>query len=310
MNLLALFSIAVFASEAIVSPLPDNFSAGQYQITSIQDIKAASDQATFGDLINKEISIDSEAVLGEQTADLINPESENSTSSNTLPRNQVQSKSIKIAMLGDSMVDTLGPGLPHLESELQKIYPTVNFSLFNHGVGATNIDYGLQRIANDYTYLGTNITSLVSNNPDIVIIESFAYNPFSYDEGALDHHWLSLAKAVDSINNHLPNASIMIASTIAPNNTVFGDGAPSVFFSAEDKRARTNNINKYLDNAVKFALSQNLPLANAYTPSIGPSGTGKLEYINAGDHIHYSDSGRIFFSQIIAQTIYSNNLIQ
>jgi len=121
---------------------------------------------------------------------------------------------------------------------------------------------------------------------------------------------LSLATAVDTLRKTVPGVKIVIGATIAPNWNVFGDGAPGVSFAAEDKRRRVENIKLYLDNAVKFAKSQGLPLANAFHPYLDASGNGKLAYINPGDHIHYSDAGRSFFAGKIAGAIINNRLLE
>ena len=69
-------------------------------------------------------------------------------------------------------------------------------------------------------------------------------------------------------------------------------------------------IKKYIESTIAFAKSQNIPLADAYHPSLDNTGNGKLTYINGGDHIHYSDAGRSLFSRIIADTILSNKLLE
>jgi hypothetical protein len=217
---------------------------------------------------------------------------------------------MNIAIIGDSMVDTLGPDLPDCVQALKTTYPKATITFTNFGVGGTNIDYGIKRLTGDYDYLGIHHASLVSTHPDAVIIESFGYNPYSYDVGALDAHWLALAKMVDIVKANLPGAPIVIASTIAPNNTVFGDGAAGLAFSAQDKRERTAVIKRYLESTVAFAQSQHLPLVDAYHPSMDAEGNGKIEYINAGDHIHYSPNGRIFMCSIIARTLVADKVLE
>jgi hypothetical protein len=208
------------------------------------------------------------------------------------------------------MIDTLGPNAPHLRDTLGKIYRQTEFHILNYGVGATNIDYGLERMTHEYTYLGTPFPPLVSTRPDILVVESFGYNPFPYDTGALDHHWLQLAHIMDVVRASLPGTRVIIASTIAPNSLKFGDGAPGLSFSLIDKYKRTTVIKKYLENAIKFAQSQKLPLADAYHPSLDLFGNGKLKYINAGDNIHYSDLGRQLFAQKVTETIMEYKLLE
>ena len=225
-------------------------------------------------------------------------------------KNQIKKNSVTIALLGDSMMDTLGPAAPTLHTALKKIYPKTNFTIKNFGVGGTGIQYGIKRITEGYTYLGKSYPSLVETNPDIVVIESFGYNPFGDDAGTIDAHWLLLAKAVDTVKAHLPNAKIVMAATIAPNANRFGDGAAGLSFSVIDKWQRTTTIKKYLENTVRFATGEHLPLADAYHPSLMPDGNGNLKYINGGDHIHYSDKGRALMASKIAEAFTKNNLLE
>jgi len=210
------------------------------------------------------------------------------------------------------MIDTLGPVGSKLAQKLNTIYPNATFSVINHGVGAENIDSGLRRLTNDYVYLGLGGNAVVSEHPDIVVIESFGYNPLPISDinDALTTHWLRLAAMVDTIHVQLPDAKIVIAATIAPNWDFFGNGAPNIAFSAEEKRLRVETIKKYIENAIAFAKTQNIPLADAYNESMDIHGNGFIEYINSEDHIHYSDIGRTFFSEIIANSIISNRLLE
>jgi hypothetical protein len=215
-----------------------------------------------------------------------------------------------IALLGDSMMDTLGPDTPALKNALKKNYQDTSFVIKNFGVGGTNIRYGIERITTPYTYLNSSYPPLISTNPDVVVIESFGYNPFGSDESAITSHWLLLAQAVNTIKNNLPDAKIVIAATIAPNAYAFGDGAPGLSFSQTDKWQKTDTIKKYLENAVRFANGEHFPLADAYHASLLPDGNGNLQYINSGDHIHYSDAGRAFVAGKIANAIIVNKLLE
>lgn len=270
MNILPFFVGVVLASEGILSPIPD-------------EVPTAIAVATKPDVSFGQLPVPQ--VLGTSVEE---PEP-------SLP--PTSKSSYTIAVLGDSMVDTLGPGVPHLVDALKNIYPRTTFTIYNYGVGGTNIDYGLERLTSDYLYLDTPVPALVNRYPDIVVVESFGYNPYSFDEGALEKHWLQLAAIVDTLSNRIPNVKIIIASTIAPDALTFGDGVAS--FAPQDKTNRTATIKKYLENAVKFAQSQNLPLADAYTPSLA----APLRYINPGDHIHPSEEGKKLFAQKVAEAI-------
>lgn len=215
-----------------------------------------------------------------------------------------------IALIGDSMTDTLGENLGLVGDELRRMYPATTFTLLNYGVGGENIVSGIARVTADTRYLGIARPSLISQKPDVVVIESFAYNPFPYETGALDQHWLSMAHMVDAIKANLPKTKIIVAATIAPNSLVFGDGATGIAFGIQDKRERTQTIKQYLENAIRFAQSESLPLADAYHPSLDTNGEGKLLYINPGDHIHYSDAGRQLFARTLVNTMVTNKLLE
>lgn len=277
MNVLSLFAVVVFAAEGIISPIPEDIPSSTIVLTK--------PSTSFGQLPTPE-------VLG---ASVEEPE----------PTPRTTRKSFyTIAVLGDSMVDTLGPGVPHLADALKKIYPRTQFTIYNYGVGGTNIDYGLQRITSDYLYLDSPVPALVSRMPDVVVVESFGYNPYSFDEGALDKHWLVLAKIVDTLKGRIPNVKIVIAVTVAPDSSTFGDGAAGLAYTSQDKQKKTTVIKEYLESTVRFALSQNLPLADAFHPSL----IAPAKYINGGDHIHPSEEGKQLFAQKVTDAILSLSL--
>jgi len=292
MHLLSLFTFVVFAAETVLSPIPDD--------TPVVVPLPPKPDVSFGQIVAMPTPIPQ--ILGDTIVATPSPTPTHQPSP-TATAGTAKKRSYTIAFLGDSMIDTMGPELPAVNNKLSATYPTTDFTLLNYGAGGTNIDYGIERITNGYTYLGNQIPSLVSTRPDIVVVESCAYNPFPDADGGINRHWIALAKAVDTIRENLPGAKIIIAATIAPNSTVFGDGAAGVAFGAQDKIERTTVIKQYLDSTVKFAASQHLPLADAYHASLNGNGDGILTYINGGDHIHYSDAGRALFAQKIVSAI-------
>lgn len=292
MNILPLLTSAVLAAESVFIPVT----------TSVQ--KPIVSFANLLEII--EIGDKQESVLGTGTfsASIIAGEASS-------PQIRATKKPAHtIAFLGDSMIDTLGADLALVRDELMRVYPNTSFRLLNYGVGGENIVSGLERVIKDTVYLGTFRPSLISQQPDVIVIESFAYNPFTFEIGALDQHWLSLAYLVDAIGANIPDSRIVIAATIAPNSKLFGNGAPGIAFSAADKLERTQTIKRYLENATRFAHSERLPLADAYHPSLDQEGDGKLLYINPGDHLHYSDLGRQLFARTVVGTIVTNKLLE
>lgn len=213
-----------------------------------------------------------------------------------------------IALLGDSMIDVMQPGLPQLASVLKKFYPQAKFKLLNYGVGATNIDYGLTRLTTGYIYLGQNFSPLLSQNPDIIVVESFAYNHRGNNQSDLDRQWLALGKIIETIKNQ-SQAKIILAATVGPDETTLCDGIDGISLSPGEKQEKAQTIRAYLQNLINFANSQDYPLANAYHASLDSQGNGKSVYVNAGDHLHPSGPGGELFAQKIAEAIYKNNLL-
>lgn len=214
----------------------------------------------------------------------------------------------KIALLGDSMVDTLGPELWHLKTLLTKEYPNYSFTLYNYGQGGTNLDSGLFRLIHETDYLGQKYPPLLNYRPDILVVESFAYNHWSGEKYDLDRHWLTLAKIIDTLKIVSPETKIILAATIAPNAHTYGDGVLN--WPVELKRQAAQITKAYLQNLTNFAVSQGFPLADAYHPSMDGFGQGLPKYINQGDHLHPSGEGGLLFSQKIVESIKLHDLIK
>lgn len=290
MNLFTVLAAATFAGQTVISPLPDTRPVFEIEVT------AAKPDRSFAELSD---TLASQSVMGTATA-----ASPSAAIENPLPKT-----SYKIAVLGDSMVDTLGPGIPLLQSGLSGQYPGTAFTVLNYGVGATNIEYGIKRLHEPYEYLGAQVEALLSVKPDVIVVESFGYNPLSLTQDRRNDHWLNMAKIIETIRDELPETEIVIAATIAPNDRVFGDGAPGIAFDAEEKSKRVRIIREYIENAVALAGQFSLPLADAYHDSLDADGNGKLSYINNGDHIHYSDAGRKLMTDKISRAIIDNRLL-
>lgn len=213
-----------------------------------------------------------------------------------------------IALLGDSMTDTLGEKLPHLRTLLTSAYPKTNFVLLNYGQGGTSIEDGLFRLKNPTRYLNRDYPPLLHLNPDIIVIESFAYNHWGAELNDLNRQWLTAVKLVDSIKEYSPATKIILAATLSPNPLIFGDGVLNWPKDLKWNSAITTKA--YLQNFINFANSAYLPLADAYHPSLNSENQGNPVFINSSDNLHPSDAGKQLFSQKIFDVIKNNGLIK
>lgn len=212
------------------------------------------------------------------------------------PDASIPAKTTTIALLGDSMVNTLGPTFFNLTQSLYRYYP--NYRLFrtlNFGKGSDTIDGGLSRLSD-----------LVNQKPDIIVIESFAYNNFGNTPTGFNHHQEILNQIISTLQSKLPNSKLVILATIAPNPNLFAKGVYD--FDSPTRLEKTQTIGKYLQRTVSYAQSNNLPLANVYQPSL-VNEIGDPLYIDSIDHIHPSSQGKELIGNILAKTIFDNHLI-
>jgi len=302
MNLPGLFSFIVYAAELIISPLQDNINVPYASTVQAPVI-------SFGQLISQ--NSHSQNILGAESVPIPTPAPSLIFTPTPTPIPHVTRKPhMTIAMVGDSMIETLGSGVPDLQKKLVIYYPNTTFTILNNGVGSTTIDSGINRLTKDYVVNAKKIPSVVSQQPDLIIIESFAYNPYTLDEGALTRHWLALARIMDILREQLADAKVLLSATITPNAKTFGDGAPFIAYTDIEKHEKVMTIKAFLDNTVRFARSENIPLANAYNPSTMRDGNGNWTYISPTDHIHYSTKGRLFFIDTLFEAIVDNKLLE
>lgn len=215
---------------------------------------------------------------------------------------------ITIAVLGDSMIDTLGPNIPQLQKALVHYYPNKKIKILNYGAAATTIEYALFRLTNNYQYLNKNVPSLISQSPDVVIIESFAYNNFGNTQSGFDKQSGFITNIISKIHDQLPKTNLLLTSTFAPNSLIFANSPSEIKFNALEKIERTTTIKNYLQNFINYAKDHHIPYADAYHPSLIKN-EGNRNFINYKDNIHPSIYGGEFFCDTLAKALFDNHLI-
>jgi len=76
------------------------------------------------------------------------------------------------------MIDTMGENLDYMQKSLGAKYPGTTFKLYNYGIGSQNIEQGLARLNSSFSYQTRNYPPLSKISADVLILGSFAYNPF------------------------------------------------------------------------------------------------------------------------------------
>ena len=202
--------------------------------------------------------------------------------------------SYTIAVFGDSMVDTMGERLEYLEHSLKRKYPATNFNLYNYGKGAQHVEDGLARFYSQFDYQDRHYPPISQIKPDIIILGSFAYNPFfPYDR---NRHWLGLARLIDEARTLTPN--VYLLDEIRPLRSDFGHGPNGVNWDESTSLEHSGRIIEQLENAIGLSKSKDVSLIDAFNPSLGDK-----KYVNPSDGIHPSVAGHEFTADLIASTI-------
>ena len=212
----------------------------------------------------------------------------------------------KVVLLGDSMVDTydfMGSGFPELKRELVKLDPSSYIELKNHGVGTTDVALGLQRTSVSYDYLarGRKLPAVIDESPDLVILESFAYNHWTDSPDDINKYVACHRNIIRTIKEKT-SAKILLLSTIAPNKKKFATGVLSLNWTEQKRVKEYELVIKYFCEFNQFASQSGLPFLNLFDQSL-TSQTGKLAYISNVDYVHLSYSGRTFISRLLAPEI-------
>ncbi len=206
----------------------------------------------------------------------------------------------KVAVFGDSMVDTMGQTLEYLENSLKKKYPDINFALYNYGQGSINVEQGLEKFNQQFSYSSRLFEPLPQLQADIIILGSFAYNPLT--PHSRDAHWLGLTRLIEE--SEKTKSKVYLLAEIAPLRADFGRGPNGVNWSTQTRIEHSGKIIQQLENAVALSKILNVPLINVFERTYDrEKKEGRREYINFSDGIHPSVAGHKLTADLIAETI-------
>lgn len=205
-----------------------------------------------------------------------------------------------IALFGDSMIDSMGTDLSNLNDKLIKKYPKTRFSLYNYGISSENLDAANERFEHELHYSNKNYRSIPDIKPDVIILGSYAYNPFSpYDR---DRHWVALTKLIRQAQKWSKN--VYILAEMAPLGKDFGKGPNGVNWSDTARLIDSKHITEQLENAISLSKDLDIPLIDVYHNSLIPgTSTGQKKYVSSGDGIHPSVEGKELIAEKILQTL-------
>lgn len=190
-----------------------------------------------------------------------------------------------------------------LQEALSRNFPDQPMELFNYGVSGTRAEYGIYRVTHDYPNpFGTgNYKCLSAVSPDLVIVESFAYNHRLDGPGHVENYQRVLRQMWDVLQKTTP-AKLLFLVTIPPDKERFLDHVPTHKDVAyELRREWAEGSEMYLEAAVEFARKEHLPLINVYrnVKERVARGTPIRWFIDQNDNIHPSR----FAYELIAEEI-------
>lgn len=210
-------------------------------------------------------------------------------------------------LVGDSITEALGLNAQGLREKLLALYPQHEFVTYNYGYGATNILSVNDRLTKDTMHKGSQYPPILKQGFDLIILESFAYNPLSDSTGqGLEKYKKTLDETVRLIIKEKPDAVIALMTPIAPNKENFAKY--NYDLSPEERLNWVNERVSYIEAFIEYAKSKNLPLINVYEKSLTTSGNGDLKYIDSHDYIHPSVEGKILIEKTIADFIFQNKI--
>ncbi len=229
---------------------------------------------------------------------------------------QIPKKDVYIIfMVGDSMTEALGPYGSKVNETLNKLYGSTpgnqRIVIDNYATGSTNL-IGLhdamrqKKVHQD----GKSLDPLLSRKYDVILIESFGYNPLSQlgvEEG-LKKQTEILEETMKLLIKTHPDSVIVFVATIAPNKATYAKEI-SLGESVAQRSKQAEERMAYIENHIAFAKEHQIPLIDIYSKSLTPEGDGNLKYINPNDHIHPSFAGVDFISEEISNFIYNNQIL-
>lgn len=243
-------------------------------------------------------------VLGNKTetetvAQVASPSPKPTPTPSASPSAKLSKSTYTIALFGDSMIDTMGENLDYLQKALTAKYSTITFKLYNYGIGAQNIEQGLARWDQPFSYQTRNYPPITGINANVIVLGSFAYNPFpSHDR---NRHYLDLKELVKRANAQTPN--VYLLTEIAPLKVGFGNGPGGINWPADLASTQSQHIVEQLENVINVSNSDNVKLINAFNLSSIDGRFGNPAYVSTHDGIHPSLQGHVLMANLIVRTI-------
>lgn len=219
----------------------------------------------------------------------------------------------RIAMVGDSMTNVLGIHGGALSEKLNMLYQSESghqrILIDNYAMGSTNILELNDQMNRKVTLGNVVLDPLLSRSFDMILVESFGYNPLSQFgvTNGLEKQKETLDQAMKLLTKRYPNTAIVFVATIAPNKETYG--LEENVGALSDRIAQAQERMAYIRDHMDFAKAHGIPLIDIFDASLTSDGDGNILYVSPTDHIHPSFAGIDFIDTQIANFIYQSKIL-
>lgn len=309
-NILEKYKYHIFASVFLVTSLLGLFYYRQVSSQKIPEEETSAQERIFEEkliaslyeekLIDYRAVMENAALSYNQEDSVVLGEKDERTPSPKSISPEPDEGTYKIAIVGDSMVETMGDSLEYLQEPLREKYPNAEFAFYNYGHGAENVESAINRFDEPFSRLNRSYDSLLNLEPDILIVASYAYNPLV--PYSADNHWSGLVELMTRAQEITDNLYLLVE--IAPLEKEFGEGVGGVNWPADIASEHAGHIAELLQNGIGVAEAMNIPLIDVYSESkLEDSFFGEPEYIDDHDGIHPSIEGHKLIARVVAESV-------
>lgn len=209
------------------------------------------------------------------------------------PEIKLSKSAYSIALYGDSMIDTMGD-MKYLNDALTKKYPQTKFNLYNYGIGAQNVKLGFERLNLKFSYQNRNYEPIGKIDADVIILGTFAYNPF--DPHNVEMYKNYLTPLISQLKT--TGSEMYLLLEVAPLGENFGKGPQGINWPPDLTIKQSQHIEEQFQAAKAVAQNMKTPTIDVYSRT-----KGNPTYTSKDDGIHPSYDGHVFTANLIAQTI-------
>lgn len=212
---------------------------------------------------------------------------------------------MRIAVYGDSMTEYLHQPPRALAEHLARLQPPVDAQLFNYGVGATRAELVLYRLRYEYWHGRQRMQPLPVLLPDILVLESCAFNNSNDQEAGLRNFTHVWDQIIATCRELAPQAHVLLYLTIAPIAAVPDERANRLFFGAlpEIFALRHHWRSVYQRTFAQWAARQGLPLVDVRQHVLDMHAQTPIQHWVAADGVHPNPTGVDLISARIAAAI-------